>query len=75
MEDSPLPPIAERLAHLCASRELLEFYRGKIAQFDGEHDDLMQMLEKYRGTTEDQVNCVCVGVGAGAGVHPCRQSN
>ncbi|XP_041705685.1 coiled-coil domain-containing protein 77 isoform X1 [Coregonus clupeaformis] len=54
VEDSPLPPITERLAYLRPSRELLEFYRGKIAQFDGEHDDLMQMLEKYRGTTEDQ---------------------
>ncbi|XP_029614064.1 coiled-coil domain-containing protein 77 [Salmo trutta] len=51
VEDSPLPPIAERLAHLCASRELLEFYRGKVAQFDGVHEDL---LEKYRCTTEDQ---------------------
>ncbi|XP_036789898.1 coiled-coil domain-containing protein 77 [Oncorhynchus mykiss] len=51
VEDSPLPPITERLAHLCASRELLEFYRGKVVQFDGEHEDL---LEKYRCTTEDQ---------------------
>uniref|UniRef100_A0A8C7TJ27 Uncharacterized protein n=1 Tax=Oncorhynchus mykiss TaxID=8022 RepID=A0A8C7TJ27_ONCMY len=33
------------------SRELLEFYRGKVVQFDGEHEDL---LEKYRCTTEDQ---------------------
>ncbi|XP_056138504.1 coiled-coil domain-containing protein 77 [Lampris incognitus] len=52
--DSPLPPINERLAYLRPSRELLEFYRKKIAQFDGEHEDLLQMLEKYRGITEDQ---------------------
>ncbi|XP_071387154.1 coiled-coil domain-containing protein 77 [Centroberyx affinis] len=52
--DSPLPPIQERLAYLRPSRELLEFYRQKIAQFDGEHEDLLQMLEKYRGITEDQ---------------------
>ncbi|XP_034541241.1 coiled-coil domain-containing protein 77 [Notolabrus celidotus] len=52
--DSPLPPIHERLAYLRPSRELLEFYRGKIAQFDGEHEELLQMLEKYRGITEDQ---------------------
>uniref|UniRef100_A0A3Q2ZC67 Coiled-coil domain containing 77 n=1 Tax=Kryptolebias marmoratus TaxID=37003 RepID=A0A3Q2ZC67_KRYMA len=52
--DSPLPPIQERLAYLRPSRELLEFYRQKIAQYDGEHEDLLQMLEKYRGVTEDQ---------------------
>lgn len=53
--DSPLPPIHERLAYLRPSRELLEFYREKIAQFDGEHEDLLQMLDKYKGITEDQV--------------------
>ncbi|XP_056272778.1 coiled-coil domain-containing protein 77 isoform X2 [Pseudoliparis swirei] len=52
--DSPLPPIHERLAYLRPSRELLEFYREKIAQFDGEHEDLLQMLDKYRVITEDQ---------------------
>ncbi|XP_068459502.1 coiled-coil domain-containing protein 77 [Clinocottus analis] len=52
--DSPLPPIHERLAYLRPSRELLEFYREKIAQFDGEHEDLLQMLVKYKGITEDQ---------------------
>ncbi|XP_068169718.1 coiled-coil domain-containing protein 77 isoform X2 [Antennarius striatus] len=52
--DSPLPPIHERLAYLRPSRELLEFYRQKIAQFDVEHEELLQMLEKYRGVTEDQ---------------------
>ncbi|XP_041651728.1 coiled-coil domain-containing protein 77 isoform X2 [Cheilinus undulatus] len=52
--DSPLPPIQERLAYLRPSRELLEFYREKIAQFDGEHEELLQMLDKYRGITEDQ---------------------
>ncbi|XP_062402654.1 coiled-coil domain-containing protein 77 [Sardina pilchardus] len=52
--DSPLPPITERLAYLRPSRELLEFYRQKVAQFDGEHEDLLQMLEKYRSSTEDQ---------------------
>ncbi|XP_070827914.1 coiled-coil domain-containing protein 77 isoform X4 [Chaetodon trifascialis] len=52
--DSPLPPIHERLAYLRPSRELLEFYRQKIAQFDGEHEELLQMLEKYRSITGDQ---------------------
>ncbi|KAF5907567.1 coiled-coil domain-containing protein 77, partial [Clarias magur] len=52
--DSPLPPISERLAYLRPSRELLEFYRQKLAQFDAEHDDLLQLLEKYKSTTDDQ---------------------
>ncbi|CAL8263550.1 unnamed protein product [Merluccius merluccius] len=52
--DSPLPPLNERLAHLRPSRELLEFYRQKISQFDSEQEGLLQMLEKYRGMTEDQ---------------------
>ncbi|KAM4572696.1 coiled-coil domain-containing protein 77 [Odontesthes bonariensis] len=52
--DSPLPPINERLAYLRPSRELLEFYRQKIAQYDGEHEEMLQMLEKYKGVTEDQ---------------------
>ncbi|KAM9495748.1 coiled-coil domain-containing protein 77 isoform 1-T2 [Clarias gariepinus] len=52
--DSPLPPTSERLAYLRPSRELLEFYRQKLAQFDAEHDDLLQLLEKYKSTTEDQ---------------------
>ncbi|TSK13387.1 Coiled-coil domain-containing protein 77 [Bagarius yarrelli] len=54
MCDTPLPPISERLAYLRPSRELLEFYRQKVAQFDAEHDDLLQLLEKYKSTTDDQ---------------------
>lgn len=57
-QDSPLPPIHERLAYLRPSRELLEFYREKIAQFDSEHEELLQMLEKYKGITEDQVRFI-----------------
>ncbi|AWP08748.1 putative coiled-coil domain-containing protein 77 [Scophthalmus maximus] len=52
--DSPLPPINERLAYLRPSRELLEFYREKIAQYDGEHEELLKMLEKHKSITEDQ---------------------
>ncbi|XP_053742039.1 coiled-coil domain-containing protein 77 isoform X1 [Synchiropus splendidus] len=52
--DSPLPSIQERLANLQPSKELLEFYRKKIAQFDGEQEELMQMLQKFREGTEDQ---------------------
>lgn len=53
--DSPLPPIHERLAYLHPSGELLEFYRQKMAQFDREHEELLQMLAKYKAVTDDQV--------------------
>uniref|UniRef100_A0A3B3HPY1 Coiled-coil domain containing 77 n=1 Tax=Oryzias latipes TaxID=8090 RepID=A0A3B3HPY1_ORYLA len=36
------------------SRELLEFYRQKIAQYDGENEELLQMLEKHRSIMDDQ---------------------
>lgn len=54
-EESPLPPVHERLAYLRPSRELLEFYRQKIAQYDGENEDLLRMLEKQRSIIDDQV--------------------
>lgn len=41
---------------MCPSRELLEFYREKIAQYDEEHEELLQTLEKYRAVTDDQVS-------------------
>ncbi|XP_075894154.1 coiled-coil domain-containing protein 77 [Nelusetta ayraudi] len=57
--ESPLPPVQERLAYLCPSRELLEFYREKIAQYDEEHEELLQTLEKYRAVTDDQHKLQC----------------
>ena len=41
--------------HLRPSRELLEYYRKKIGEFDDEHDEMMQKLEQYRMTYEEQV--------------------
>ena len=43
--------------HLRPSRELLEYYRKKIAEFDTEHDDMLHRLEAYKVTYEEQV-CV-----------------
>lgn len=60
-DDSPLPPVHERLAHLRPSRELLEFYRQKIAQYDGENEELLQMLEKHRSIMDDQVGARTLG--------------
>ncbi|KAE8575672.1 hypothetical protein XENTR_v10003905 [Xenopus tropicalis] len=53
-DSTPLPPINERLAFLRPSRELLEYYRKKIAEFDEEHKDLVKQLEQYKATFEEQ---------------------
>uniref|UniRef100_A0A8C0EP16 Coiled-coil domain containing 77 n=1 Tax=Bubo bubo TaxID=30461 RepID=A0A8C0EP16_BUBBB len=51
---TPLPSINERLAFLRPSRELLEYYRKKIADFDEEHEDLVKRLERYKETYDEQ---------------------
>ncbi|XP_059161449.1 coiled-coil domain-containing protein 77-like isoform X2 [Physella acuta] len=55
VRDSPeLPGINERLGHLRPSRELLEYYRKKIAEYDDEHEQLVKKLEEYRVAYEEQ---------------------
>ncbi|XP_041348679.1 coiled-coil domain-containing protein 77-like [Gigantopelta aegis] len=49
-----LPSINERLGHLRPSRELLEYYRKKIAEYDDEHDHLVSKIDEYRVTYEEQ---------------------
>ncbi|NWS69304.1 CCD77 protein, partial [Crotophaga sulcirostris] len=51
---TPLPSINEHLAFLRPSRELLEYYRKKIADFDEEHEDLVKRLERYKETYDEQ---------------------
>ncbi|KAK2546568.1 Ccdc77 [Columba livia] len=51
---TPLPSINERWAFLHPSRELLEYYRKKIAEFDAEHEDLIKRLERYKETYDEQ---------------------
>ncbi|XP_044272975.1 coiled-coil domain-containing protein 77 isoform X2 [Varanus komodoensis] len=53
-DSTPLPSINKRLAYLRPSRELLEYYRKKIAQFDEEHEELVKRLEKYKATYDEQ---------------------
>ena len=53
--EAPLPSVNERLAQLRPSRELLEYYRLKMAEFDDEYDALTERLEQYKCTYEDQV--------------------
>lgn len=55
IERSPLPTVNERLGHLKPSKELLEYYRRKIAEYDGEHDEMLRKLERYKCTYEEQV--------------------
>lgn len=53
-DSTSLPSINERLAFLRPSRELLEYYRRKIADFDEEHEDLVKRLERYKETYDEQ---------------------
>ena len=49
-----LPDIEERLYRLRPSRELLEFYRKKISEYDSDYESLEQRLEQYRGSFDSQ---------------------
>ena len=53
---SPLPTVNERLGHLKPSKELLEYYRRKIAEYDGEHEEMLKKMERYKCTYEEQVS-------------------
>lgn len=57
-DSNSIPTVNERLGHLRPSRELLEFYRRKIAEFDSEYEALLKRLHKYKCTYEEQVKCV-----------------
>ena len=54
-DPNDIPTVNERLGHLRPSRELLEFYRRKIAEFDSEYESLLKRLHKYKCTYEEQV--------------------
>lgn len=49
-----LPEIEERLHRLRPSRELLEFYRKKISDYDTDYEALEQRLEQYRASFDSQ---------------------
>uniref|UniRef100_UPI00358FB70C coiled-coil domain-containing protein 77 n=1 Tax=Myxine glutinosa TaxID=7769 RepID=UPI00358FB70C len=52
---TPAPPLAERLASIRPSRELLDFYRCKVAEFDEGHEDLIKRLDRYKSTLQNQL--------------------
>lgn len=54
VESTPLPSIEDRLAVLCPSQELLEYYQEKMANCEAENEDLLKKLELYRDTCEAQ---------------------
>ena len=43
------------LGYIRPSRELLEYYRTKVAEYDSEYDALIKKLDKYRSAYEDMV--------------------
>ena len=50
-----IPTIDERLGYLRPSRELLEYYRKKIGEYDVEREDMIKRLDKFKLALEDQV--------------------
>lgn len=52
---SPIPSVIERLGQLRPSKELLEYYRKKIVEFDDEQQQVQAKLEQYKTTYEEQV--------------------
>ena len=46
---------------LC-SRELLDFYRQKISEFDAERTEMLEKMERYKGSVSEEVSpgSVCV---------------
>jgi hypothetical protein len=46
--------------YLRPSRELLEFYRRKIAQYDNERDDMIQKLDRCKVAHEEKVLVVFI---------------
>lgn len=55
VESTPLPSIEDRLAVLCPSQELLEYYQKKMAECEAENEDLLKKLEQYKEACEGQV--------------------
>ncbi|XP_066110977.1 coiled-coil domain-containing protein 77 isoform X1 [Saccopteryx bilineata] len=54
VESTPLPSMEDRLALLCPSRELLEYYQKKMAECEAENEDLLKKLELYKEACEGE---------------------
>lgn len=49
-----IPTIDERLGYLRPSRELLEYYRKKIGEYDIEREEILKRLDKFKAALDDQ---------------------
>ncbi|XP_013794935.1 coiled-coil domain-containing protein 77-like [Limulus polyphemus] len=49
-----LPTVEERLAQLRPSKELLDFYRKKISEYDEEADEMIKKINSFLKTCEKQ---------------------
>ncbi|RNA00122.1 coiled-coil domain-containing 77 [Brachionus plicatilis] len=49
-----IPTVNERLGYLRPSRELLEYYRKKIGEYDVEREEIFKRLDSLKGTMDDQ---------------------
>uniref|UniRef100_A0A8C6S091 Coiled-coil domain containing 77 n=1 Tax=Nannospalax galili TaxID=1026970 RepID=A0A8C6S091_NANGA len=54
VESTPLPSVEDRLAVLCPSRELLDYYQKKMASCEAENEELLKKLDLYREACEGQ---------------------
>ena len=52
---SPVPSVIERLGNLRPSKELLEYYRMKLAEYDKDHEVLTGKLDQFKFSFEEQV--------------------
>ncbi|XP_022378119.1 coiled-coil domain-containing protein 77 isoform X2 [Enhydra lutris kenyoni] len=55
MESTPLPSTEDRLAVLCPSQELLEYYQKRMTECEEENEDLLKKLELYKAACDAQV--------------------
>lgn len=63
----PLPCVADRLAQLRPSKELLDYYRKKVTEYDKEHKEMFTKLDSFKCAFQDQVRvniqiCIFTGV-------------
>ena len=52
---SPVPSVIERLGNLRPSKELLEYHRRKLAEYDKDHEVLTGKLDQFKFSFEEQV--------------------
>ncbi|XP_020032276.2 coiled-coil domain-containing protein 77 isoform X2 [Castor canadensis] len=54
MDSTPLPSTRDRLAVLCPSQELLEYYQKKMTECEADNEDLLKKLKLYKEACEEQ---------------------